>query len=93
MLTRASNDSEVTGRELSPTRQAHPMYATRLMTEIYHLVEPGRQHTLCGLRVSRVTSERRTNTLQLVHNLTENLMICKHCERIRKQEYPATMKA
>ena len=25
------------------------MYATRIMTEIYHLVQPGGQHTLCGL--------------------------------------------
>ena len=62
------------------------MYATRLMTEIYHLVQPGGQHTLCGLRISRVTSERKTNTLQLVNDLTPNLMICKHCERIERQE-------
>ena len=65
------------------------MFATRLMTEIYHLVEPNRQNTLCGLRVSRVTSERKTNTLQLVNAVTENLMICKHCERIKSQDYPA----
>ena len=63
------------------------MYATRLMTEIYHLVQPGGQHTLCGLRVSRVTSERKTNTLQLVSELQPNLTICKHCERIRAQDY------
>ena len=62
------------------------MYATRLMTEIYHLVQPSGQHTLCGLRISRVTSERKTNTLQLVNDLTPNLMICKHCERIERQD-------
>ena len=62
------------------------MYATRLMTEIYHLVQPGGQHTLCGLRISRVTSERKTNTLQLVNDLKPNLMICKHCERIERQD-------
>ena len=62
------------------------MYATRLMTEIYHLVQPGGQHTVCGLRISRVTSERKTNTLQLVNDLTPNLMICKHCERIERQD-------
>ena len=65
----------------------HVTYATRLMTEIYHLVQPGGQHTLCGLRVSRVTSERKTNTLQLVSKLQPNLTICKHCERIRAQDY------
>ena len=64
----------------------YPIYATRLLTEIYHLVQPGGQHTLCGLRVSRVTSERKTNTLQLVNELQPNLTICKHCERIRGQE-------
>jgi hypothetical protein len=66
-------------------RQVNAMYATRLMTEIYHLVQPG-GHTLCGLRVSRVTSERKTNTLQLVREVPANLTICKHCERIQGQE-------
>lgn len=67
-------------------RQIRAMYATRLMTEIYHLVQPGGQHTLCGLRVSRVTTERKANTLQLVSELPQNLSICKHCERIRNQD-------
>jgi hypothetical protein len=62
------------------------MYATRMMAEIYHLVQPGGQHTLCGLRISRVMSERKTNTLQLVNDLTPNLAICKHCERIKGQD-------
>ncbi|HEX6648809.1 MAG TPA: hypothetical protein VF075_04705 [Pyrinomonadaceae bacterium] len=68
-------------------RQLTTVYATRLMTEIYHLVQPGGQHTVCGLRISRVTSERKTNTLQLVHEIPNNLTICKHCERIREQDY------
>lgn len=67
-------------------RSQREMYATRLMTEIYHLVQPGGQHTLCGLRISRITSERKTNTLQLVNDLTPNLTICKHCERIQGQD-------
>ena len=62
------------------------MYATRLMTEIYHLVQPGGQHTLCGLRVSRVTSERKANTLQRVNEVPQDLTICKHCDRIRNQD-------
>ena len=62
------------------------MYATRLMTEIYHLVQPGGRHTLCGLGINRVTSERKTNTLQLVSEVTGKLTICKHCERIQGQE-------
>jgi hypothetical protein len=67
-------------------RSQREMYATRMMTEIYHLVQPGGQHTLCGLRISRITLERKTNTLQLVNALTPNLTICKHCERIEKQD-------
>jgi hypothetical protein len=31
-------------------------------------------------------SERKTNTLQLVHEAPENPAICKHCERIRAQD-------
>jgi hypothetical protein len=62
------------------------MYATRLLTEIYHLVEPSGQHTLCGLRVSRISLARKTNTLQLVNELGSNVTICKHCERIKNQE-------
>jgi len=62
------------------------MYATRLMTEIYHLVQPSGLHTLCGLRISRVLSERKANTLQLVSDIAPSLTICKHCERIQRQD-------
>jgi len=62
------------------------MYATRLMTDVYHLVEPSRQHTICGLRISRVTSERKSNTLQLTEDVEPIGMICKHCERIKGKE-------
>ena len=62
------------------------MYATRLTTEIYHLVEPNGQHTLCGLRISRIISDRKTSTLQLVNDVESNVTICKHCQRIKRQE-------
>ena len=67
-------------------RSQREMYATRMMAEIYHLVQPGGRHTLCGLRISRITLERKTNTLQLVNDLTPDLTICKHCERIKRQD-------
>ena len=67
-------------------RHINAMYATRLMTDIYHLVQPRGEHTLCGLRISRVMSERKASTLQLVTELPPDLTICKHCERIQKQE-------
>jgi hypothetical protein len=62
------------------------MYATRMMSEIYHLVQPSGQHTLCGLRISRVVSERNTSMLQLVPEMQSELAICKHCQRIRQQD-------
>jgi hypothetical protein len=86
MIERVHNDLNLSRGGTNSVRQINAMYATRLMTEIYHLVQPGGQHTLCGLRVSRVTSDRKTNTLQLVSELQPNLTICKHCERIRGQE-------
>lgn len=67
-------------------KEVNTMYATRMMTDIYHLVQPDGQHTLCGLRISRITSERKTNTLQLVPEVPNSMMICKHCERIRVQD-------
>jgi len=62
------------------------MYATRMMSEIYHLVQPSGQHTLCGLRISRVMSARKTSMLQLVPEMQSELAICKHCQRIRQQD-------
>ena len=63
------------------------MYATRLLNEIYHLVSRSeRQHTLCGLRVSRIPSEvRLAGNLQLVDKVPPSKIICKHCERIASQ--------
>jgi hypothetical protein len=68
------------------SKEVNGMFATRLPTEIYHLVQPGGQHTLCGLRISRVMSERKSNMLQLVPDVQPNLTMCKHCERIREQD-------
>lgn len=65
--------------------QVKAKYATRLLTDIYHRVQPNGKYTLCGLTVSRVTSGR-VNTLQLVSELPNNLTLCKHCDRIRKQD-------
>lgn len=83
-MTQTSNNLVNNGR--TPARTIIGMYATRLITDIFHLVQPGGLQTLCGLRISRVTSERKTNTLQLINQLDPNLAICKHCDRIRGQE-------
>ena len=65
------------------------MYAIRTLNEIYHLVTRGDQHTLCGLRVSRITSDRNGNRLQLVSEVPNDMAICKHCERIKNQDMNA----
>lgn len=59
------------------------MYATKFLNQIYHLVQPGGNHTLCGLRVSRIPmGAKLPGNLQLVESLPPNKTICKHCERL-----------
>ena len=60
------------------------MYATKLLNNIYHLMQPGGTYTLCGLRVSRVPmGAKLPGNLQLVEKVPENKAICKHCERLQ----------
>ena len=63
------------------------MYATRPLNQIYHLVARSeRDHTLCGLRVSRIPSEVKIAVnLQLVEKVPPSKTVCKHCERIKSQ--------
>ena len=86
MITSETNGASVRRHGHTPTQGVHAMYATRLMTEIYHLVQPSGQHTLCGLRISRVMSERKTSMLQLVPEMQPSVPICKHCQRIKAQD-------
>ena len=59
------------------------MYATKFLTQIYHLVQPGGNHTLCGLRVSRVPmGAKLPGNLQLINEVPPGKAICKHCERL-----------
>ena len=84
MLANETNSLGVFGG-MQGSKDGNAKYATRLFTDIYHRVQPAGSYTFCGLRVSRVRSER-ANTLQLVSDVPNNLTICKHCERIRKQD-------
>ncbi len=86
MIAGDNHSIAASGNGQTSARQVHATYATRVMTDIYHLVESGGQHTLCGLRVSRLSSGRRANTLHLVTTLPGSLTICKHCERITNQD-------
>jgi len=62
------------------------MYATKLINEIYHLMPPNGNYTLCGLRVSRLSVDTRfAGYLQLVDKVPPGKTMCKHCERIRSQ--------
>ena len=65
------------------------MYAIRPINDIYHLVTRGGQDTLCGLRVSRITSDRTGSRLQVVYDKPGERTICKHCERINNQDSEA----
>jgi len=62
------------------------MYAIRPINEIYHLVTRDRQYTLCGLRVTRIKSDRAGDRLQLIHDMPNERTKCKHCERIQGQD-------
>jgi len=67
--------------------QVAVMYAIKFSTDVYHLVQRGGKDTLCGLRVSRVSSERSAGGgLQMVNELPVAKNICKHCERIKSQD-------
>lgn len=59
------------------------MYATKLVNQVYHLVTPRGNHTLCGLRVSRFPiGAKLPGNLQLVETVPPSKIICKHCDRI-----------
>jgi hypothetical protein len=62
------------------------MYAIKLTTDVYHLVQRGGQDTLCGLRISRVSSVRNAGGLQMADELPVTKKVCKHCERIKSQD-------
>ena len=63
------------------------MYATKLVNQIYHLMPPNGNHTLCGLRVSRLPLGAKVpGNLQLVSEIPASKTICKHCKRIKDHE-------
>jgi len=65
------------------------MYATKLLNQIYHLIQPGGNHTLCGLRVSRIpVGAKLPGNLQLVDKVPADKTICKHCERLQSGGLP-----
>ena len=66
--------------------EVNVMYAIKLTTDVYHLVQRGGQDTFCGLRVSRVSSGRSAGGLQMVGELPATKKVCKHCERIKNQD-------
>ncbi len=70
----------------NPITQLRVMYAIKFTTDVYHLVQRGGQDTLCGLRITRISSERNTGGLQMVGELPLTKKICKHCERINTQD-------
>jgi len=57
------------------------MYASGPSNGVYHLVVADSAETLCGLKVSRM---RFGHSLHLVSDVSTGDIICKHCERIKK---------
>jgi len=78
-------DSERMVNRPGPVGEVVAMYAIKSTTDVYHLVQRGGQDTLCGLRVSRVSSVRNAGGLQMVGELPPTKKVCKHCERIKNQ--------
>jgi hypothetical protein len=79
-------DSTRSAAPAGSASQPFVMYAIRPINDIYHLVTRGGQDTLCGLRVSRISSDRTGNRLQLINQMPVDKSICKHCERIKSQD-------
>jgi len=79
-------ESNTSGAQAKAAPRPFVMYAIRPINDIYHLVTRGGQDTLCGLRVSRISSDRTGNRLQLVQQIPVERNICKHCERIKNQD-------
>jgi hypothetical protein len=61
------------------------MYAIKLRNGIYHLLQRSGHDTLCGLRINRGSSYEED--LQRAQELPATEKICKHCTRIKEQDY------
>jgi hypothetical protein len=62
------------------------MFAVKLSNAIYHLLQRTRpRNTLCGLRVSRMTSAR-DGDMYPAAQLPPGERVCKHCRRISQQD-------
>jgi hypothetical protein len=81
-----TSNSVVDRHDPNVRQRVYAMYAIKLTTDVYHLVQRGGQDTLCGLRLSRIISERNAGRLQMVDEVQLDKKICKHCERIRRQD-------
>ena len=81
-----TSNSVVDRHDPNVRQRVYAMYAIKLTTDVYHLVQRGGQHTLCGLRLTRIISERNAGRLQMVDEVPLEKKVCKHCERIRSQD-------
>jgi len=59
------------------------LYATQAAANIYHLVNEPFNLTVCGLRVTKVSSGV---SLHLIKMLPTDHILCKHCERLESKE-------
>jgi hypothetical protein len=54
--------------------------------EIYHLMAERGNYTLCGLRIRLFNLMTKSFTGEEEESSSESRALCKHCERIEKQD-------
>lgn len=64
------------------------MYAISDASNIYHLLYPGQDYTLCGFRSEKIDSKSHQLALHTVEVLAPDRELCKQCDKMdqrRKQ--------
>lgn len=60
------------------------MFAASTQSNVFHLLQPNHERTLCGLRVSSLTRLKRGyDRLHLIRSQPTGYSECKHCLRMK----------
>jgi hypothetical protein len=70
------------------------MFAASTQSRMYHLIEVGRQATLCGVRVTMILeAEPISSALHLVANEPPGYFLCHHCLRLNETRFQTNQRA
>ena len=59
------------------------MFAASAQSKVFHLIEPKKQLTICGLRVGQfVSADPKGKRLHLIRVKPSGSSECKHCSRM-----------